>query len=219
MQRILLTLIITLVAGSAVADEISVTEFVPGTTISSADMNQNFQTLVDESNENDSRISALESASILTSMVPTWVDGQDREIGRWNGGYSPWYIIPVLPDTDLVFLHFAFVDSNGIRYSDGGSLWYDNSSCDGMPRAQYPVSETWQLGAEVFITRDGYFAYASTIKGGDSWRASAFSRINSYSGSFECVSGLRDLDGWYEVIVTDQKAPIPIELPLSLRWR
>ena len=47
------------------ADEISVKEFVSGTTISSADVNGNFDTLAKESNETDARISAIEASPVL----------------------------------------------------------------------------------------------------------------------------------------------------------
>ena len=217
MQRILIALVITFLAKISVADEISVNEFVSGTTISSSDMNQNFQTLVDESNENDERIKGLENAAAAVSPVPTWIDGQGSEIGRWNGQNNPWGIIPILEDTDLVFPPFATVSGNGISYPDNGRLWYNSSRCDTPPRAQYPTSDDWGSGTELFITAGGFFAYASSIKGGDSWRASAYSYWTATG--LKCVNGLRDLDGWYEVIVTDQLAPIPIELPLSLRWR
>ena len=133
MQRILLALVITFLAKIGVADEISVTEFVSGTTISSSDMNQNFQTLVDESNENDERIKGLENTAAAVSPVPTWIDGQGREIGRWNGQNNPWGIIPILDDTDLVFPPFATVSSNGISYPDNGQLWYNSSRCDTPP--------------------------------------------------------------------------------------
>ena len=219
MSRILVALFIMFALGTAIADEISVTEFVSGTIISSSDMNQKFQTIVDESNENDARITAIESTTGVQSLVPVWVDGQGKEIGRWDYQTNPWGIVMVLEDTDLVFAPFIAVDGNGIRYLDqGGRLWYNSSRCDTTPRAQYPTSDEWRSGALLSVTAEGRFAYPSSTKGGDSWRASAYSYLAD-NGRFQCVSGYRDLDGWYEVIVTDQQAPIPIELPLSLRWR
>ena len=49
------------------ADEIAVTEFTAGTVISSSAVNSNFDTLANESNENDARISALEDNPILSA--------------------------------------------------------------------------------------------------------------------------------------------------------
>ena len=218
MSRILVALFITFALGTAIADEISVTEFVSGTTISSSDMNQNFQTLTDESNENDARITAIESTTGVKSLVPTWIDGQGKEIGWWNGQNNPWGINVILDDTDLVFPPYATIGSNGINYNSQPRLWYNNSRCENAPRAQYTTPGDWRSGAELFVTAAGYFAYASSIKGGDSWRASAYSYWD-VNGKFECVRGLRDLDRWYEVIVTEQRMPNPIELPLTLRWR
>jgi len=216
--RILLTFVMAVSLVPALADEISLTEFVAGTVISSSDMNQNFRTLVEESNENDGRVTALENVTGVKSLTPTWIDGLGQEIGRWNGQSNPWGIIPILNDIDLVFPPFASVSGNGIVYNSEPRLWYNDSRCENTPRAQYTTKEDWRTGAQLFVTRAGYFAYASSNKGGDSWRASAYSYWNT-QGQFQCVQGLRDLDGWYEVIVTEQRAPIPIELPLTLRWR
>ncbi len=59
-----------MVALTAFGDDITVTDFTSGTTISSSDMNSNFDVVVAESNENDARIEANETsiASLTTTL-------------------------------------------------------------------------------------------------------------------------------------------------------
>ena len=76
--------LIILCASAADADTVTIpNEFTSGDTISSSQVNSNFKTLADESNENDGRISALEGASLR----PLWIDGADQIVGElWGEG-------------------------------------------------------------------------------------------------------------------------------------
>jgi len=74
--RILMLALIT--STTALGDDITATDFTSGTTISSSDMNANFDVIVAESNENDGRISTNSSEiSSLTARLEgktyTWL--------------------------------------------------------------------------------------------------------------------------------------------------
>ena len=70
---------LTVVPVIVLGDDITVTDFTSGTTISSSDMNSNFDTIVAESNENDARIEANETS---IDSLTTRLQGKTYE---WSG--------------------------------------------------------------------------------------------------------------------------------------
>ncbi|MDC3015973.1 hypothetical protein OA010_04080 [Luminiphilus sp.] len=76
-----------MVALTAFGDDITVTDFTSGTTISSSDMNSNFDVVVAESNENDGRIAT--NASQISSLSARLDGATYTWLGYTTNSFTP----------------------------------------------------------------------------------------------------------------------------------
>lgn len=225
MRRLLLTFVTTFSLVPAVADEIAVTEFVPGTIISSADMNQNFDKLVQESNENDARISELESNPTSPVQVaqsgPAWVDANGDIVGyplntsQYLGSGA--YVFVRLPETDLVVSpSYFFNGSNGVQYFGDGVLSYSLPGCKGDLVLWTSVS---QSGSQIQfgVTIDGFYAYPGDAYPGEFYRQS-YVAVDQRTGERSCKNDARLIMASYASI-SAKEFQAPLAEPVLLRWR
>lgn len=244
MQRILLALVITFLAKIGVADEISVTEFVSGTTISSSDMNQNFQTLVDESNENDERISALESAfdqNSNTGGIPTqlvWVDARGQVVGTFFDFGSGALLLVKYPESDRVFSILSSQTSNGPLTEEfegqqfaSTSVFYSDPGCTGDAFFQhYGNRGSNRIRGSQGILSVGVDMLGNAVlpdfasppvRGPSSDPiAQSYSTLNA-DGSPFCQTQEFDYEtqSWIRGFSTSTPFSLDIELPVRLEWR
>ena len=241
MSRILVALFITFALGTAIADEISVTEFVSGTTISSSDMNQNFRTLVEESNENDGRISVLESTSDQnsnTGVIPTrlvWVDARDQVVGTFLGS-SGAVLLVKYPESGRVFSILNQANGPLTEEFEGQqfaatSVFYSDPGCTGDAFFQHYGSRgsntirgsqgILQAGVDMLgnaVLPD--FASAPVRGPSSDPIAQSFSILNA-DGSPFCRNQEIDYEtqSWIRAVSTTTPLSLGIELPVRLEWR
>ena len=225
MNRFLVATTLTFFATPLNADDISVNEFVPGTIISSADMNENFQTLVQESNENDARIYDLEnnlpSDTASPQSVTVWVDANGDIIGvplgRHPYGGSGSYVFVQLPETDLVLSYsYYFHPSNGPQYFGGGVLSYSLPGCKG-DAVLWTTAENSGAFIEFGVTLDGFYAYPGDTYPGEFYRQS-YVKVESSTGEISCQNESRLISGSYANI-SSKSYLAPLAQPVLLQWR
>ena len=125
-----------LVSTAALADDINVPNtFTADTTISSSQMNANFEALVQESNENDSRIANLEASASDTPSVPSWVDSTGLIIGSAFNGLTL-----QLSHSNRVFTYASFNTITGVCRDAQGDIFFEGSSCSGNAWMALPTS-------------------------------------------------------------------------------
>ena len=227
-------LVILFSASAAFGDSIEVDDFAPGTTISSSAVNSNFDTLVNESNENDARITANEqSISAFTQgsgFTPVWVDSLGVVVGYGESG-GP---LVKFPESDRVFGRIYQVaignpDSSGFSSS---RAYYESFDCSGT--AYLKVSKYSDL-------RETKFSLSSAVNPNTDKRMLpdlsaavqwpfgndffSFSDI-SEDGVTSCTSlnSAGGFDGWggdYVAPLFDSvvDADLGITPPLRLEWR
>ena len=244
MSRILVALFITFALGTAIADEISVTEFVSGTTISSSDMNQNFRTLVEESNENDDRISVLESASgqnSNTGGIPTqlvWVDARGQVVGTFFQFIDGAGMLVKYPESDRVFSILSTATSNGPLTEEfegqqfvAYSVFYSDPNCTGDAFFRHYGSggsnrirgSQGILNAGVDMLGNAVLPdFASAPVRGPSADpiAQSYSTLEA-DGSPFCKNQEIDYEtqSWIRAVSTTTPITLGIELPVRLEWR
>ena len=131
------------VSQSARADDVSVPNtFTADTTISSSQMNANFEALVQESNENDAlivdhenRITTLEGALPQVTLLPYWVDSQGEKVGLANSINSQPSdsLLYKFPESPRVFEGVYQVSSNitGSGFI-AERVYFESNDCSGQ---------------------------------------------------------------------------------------
>ena len=132
------------VSHSARADDVSVPNtFTADTTISSSQMNANFEALVQESNENDAlivdqenRITTLEGASPQIILLPYWVDSQGKKVGlanTINSGPDD-SLLYKFPESPRVFETVFQIDGGEPNFSGfiAARVYFESNDCSGQ---------------------------------------------------------------------------------------
>lgn len=131
------------VSQSARADDVSVPNtFTADTTISSSQMNANFEALVQESNENDAlivdhenRITTLEGALPQVTLLPYWVDSQGEKVGLANSINSQPYdsLLYKFPESPRVFDRVYQVSNNTSSLGFiAERVYFESNDCSGQ---------------------------------------------------------------------------------------
>ena len=222
MQRILLALVMTCVSVPVLADEVSVTEFVPGTIISSADMNQNFDTLVQESNENDGRITALENAEPPVTntggTTAVWVDGTGEVLG-YAIGYDNRNVYAMIPESNLMF-GIVYIVPN--QYFGSGVL-YSLPGCKGE-KALEVYSYLSSIERDGFraisfgVDVDGYYVYPpepiERVEGNFYYQSR--SKVDTNTGEVSCENASKAVPA-YLAATSSKRYLAPLTSPILPR--
>ena len=131
------------VSQSARADDVSVPNtFTADTTISSSQMNANFEALVQESNENDAlivdqenRITTLEGALPQVTLLPYWVDSQGEKVGLANTINSQPYdsLLYKFPESPRVFdrVYQVSINTTSLGFI-AERVYFESNDCSGQ---------------------------------------------------------------------------------------
>lgn len=227
MKKFLVATTLALFLVPAVADDISVNEFVPGTIISSADMNQNFDTLVEESNENDSRITALENAEAPVASAggvsAVWVDGTGEVLG-YAIGYDSENVYAMIPESNLMFgVVYQIRDPNPNMYGGGGVL-YSLPGCKGQIALQVysylsNIQEDGFRAVSWGVDVDGYYVYppepVQRIEGNFYYQSR--SKVDQYTGEISCEKNVSDAVPAYLAATSSKRYHAPVVSPVLPR--
>ena len=213
------------------ADTVAVpNEFASGNTISSAEMNANFKALADESNENDSRISQLES--VASSVRPVWVDATGAVVGSYTG--SPYSLLIKYPDSDLVYSLLSEGSINGVVQTfQGSTLYWTERGCTGSPLFGNFAAGGGDLRLRNHrsVIRAGattsgmavYPDFSAELVTGPVADTVAQSRSEiGNSGEVTCITQNFDYSGqaWVPGVVSDSTLwNLGISLPVNLIWK
>ena len=206
------------------ADDVAIPNtFSPDTTIRSSDINENFSTLVAESNENDGRITDLENAS--QSLRPVWVDATDTVVGEL---WQEEKVIVKYPESSRIFSNLDFSDTiSGQRFLGSDVFWSD-VACSGTPYFQhYGVAGTLYYSQGVLragSTADGIAVFPDfdiQLTGGASDEVAKSRSYFEGDGSVTCSNQSFDYGSriWVQGTVGTSSFDLGITLPVRLEWR
>lgn len=228
MLRILLTFVMAVSLVPALADEISVTEFVPGTIISSADMNQNFDTLVQESNENDGRITALENAtpsdSTAVGAMMVWIDATGAVLGYVNSSNDN-AAYALIPESNLVFGSAYTINSINPDQYTAPDVLYSLPGCKGdlaleVGKSNGTVYNSGHRAVSFGVDLEGYYVYPSEplerFEG--SFYAQSRTDIDNSTGEINC-RGMGSAVDAYPAERSSKQYLVPITRPVLPRWQ
>ena len=213
------------------ADDVAVPNtFSPDTTISSSEVNANFTALVDESNENDARIQALES--VEAAGKPVWVDADGDVVGMLGPSrIGALQMLVKYPDYARVVTLLSNLDTSSDQRWLNASTHYDQRDCEGTAYFQQYGS----MGSSSFkydsaditvgVTKLGHAVFPDFSHGpilGPSSDPVALSRLDiNVDGSLRCVNQETDYgtQAWVLGIVSSNNRDLGITLPVRLEWR
>lgn len=206
--------------GHAVADDISVSEFESGTTISSSAMNANFEVLVDELNSVRARIDALESSLEDGQPEAVFVDANGNVLGYRLRTSS--YVYLKLDETDLVMgpIYYWAAGGSGLQYPFEPTLYFAGLGCSGNSALRVNLDNPNNIPSAA-INHDGRFVYPGAKVDGN-FVAKSYLMVNSNSGSegeLVCRTDEVSFSPHYDVEASiTMWQPTPA-LPYTLRWR
>ena len=219
-QCLLTALFGFLINVSVMGDSITVDEFEAGTTISSSAMNDNFQTLVDESNQNDARISSLETFEDSVAPVPTWVDANGQVIGYGPGNHqnSVKEIFVKLPETDLIIGPvYHFTSATNTQYGGDGVLSFSGSDCTG-DAVLWTAVENGDISSAFGVDLNGKYVYPGEPSEFNFLRGS-YVMVESQTGSLSCRQDNREIYPVSEALTSSKDYVAPLAEPVVRRWR
>lgn len=227
-KKLVLVFASTVLLAPVLADDISVNEFVPGTIISSADMNENFDTLVEESNENDDRITVLENATSSSSAavgaMRVWVDATGAVLGYVNGIYERG-AFALIPESNLVFGSAYTINNINPDQYNAPDVLYSLPGCKGDLAIQVGTSngQVYSSGHEAVsygVDIDGYYVYpAEPLERFEGkFYAQSRTNINDSTGEITC-QGMGSAVDAYPGTRSQKQYVVPITRPVFPRWQ
>ena len=211
MNRVTLVIACYLMVATVNADQISIPHPPQANTkAKAAEMKANLDTLVEESNEHDERIEALETPY---SRSPVWTDSAGKVLGGYDGS-ADFLFIRIDQTTEVFRYNFSLGSNNTGSCLSNRKMWYTEENCQGEVVMATEESNGVQWANPGI---DGQIHVVGNQRTDLTELLQSYSQVNS-GCSASCVNQTNGPNGHYEAVPTGIPNNLGATPPFQLSW-